>query len=237
MGAERIAIITARGGSKRIPRKNILPFCGKPLIAYAILAARESGLFAEVMVSTDDEEIAQVARDYGAAVPFLRSKEAADDHATTSAVLQEVLQTYAADGRTFETACCLYPTAPFVTAELLQEAAARLEESRADCVLPVAAFSFPPQRGMAIRDGKAVYVQPQMRDVRSQDLEPMYHDAGQFYFFRTAPFLETGVLVGDNTVAIVLPQSQVQDIDNPEDLEVAAWKYRFLQSQGDKDKD
>ena len=230
-----LAVITARGGSKRIPHKNIAPFCGKPMIAYAIGAAAESGLFSEIMVSTDDGEIAEVARACGAKTPFMRSAENSDDNATTSDVLREVLRCYAQEGRYFETACCIYPTAPFLTGDVLKRAAVLLAESGADTVMPVVAFSFPPQRGMVMRGGRLSYERPECRDMRSQDLETIYHDCGQFYFFRTAPFLRTGVLVGENTAGIELPELRVQDIDNPQDLELAELKYRFLQEQAKRE--
>ena len=224
----RIAIITARGGSKRIPRKNIRHFCGRPALSYAIRAARESGLFTEVMVSTEDEEIKAVAEAEGASVPFLRSAETANDHATTAQVLTEVLQEYAARGMTFEEACCLYPTAVFVTAAQLQEAAALLEKENADTVMPVTAFDFPPQRGMRFENGRLSYAFPEYRDARSQDLPQMVHDIGQFYFFRTAPFLKSGLLIGENTAGIPVPAMQAQDIDTEEDWEMAEYKYRYL---------
>ena len=230
---KRIAIITARGGSKRIPRKNIKPFCGKPALSYAIRAAKDSGLFQEVMVSTEDEEIKALAEKEGAVVPFLRSAETANDQATTAQVLQEVLREYARRGETFEEACCLYPTAVFVTAEQLQEAATVLEQDEVSTVMPVAAFSFPPQRGMVWEDGKLSYAFPEHRDTRSQDLPAMVHDVGQFYFFKTAPFLETGVLVGENTAGILVPAMAAQDIDTEEDWEVAEFKYRYLHREED----
>ena len=176
-----IAIITARGGSKRIPGKNIKEFMGRPMLTYAIEAALEAGIFREVMVSTDDEEIAQIAREAGASVPFMRSEATSGDFATTDDVLMEVLQTYEKRGELFDYMTCIYPTAPFVTAGKLQEAMDLLIEKDASGVMPVVRFSFPPQRGMAIREGKLAYCYPENAMKRSQDLEPMYHDSGQFY--------------------------------------------------------
>jgi N-acylneuraminate cytidylyltransferase len=167
-----VAIITARGGSKRIPRKNIRPFLGKPIMAYVIDAALQSGLFDEVMVSTDDTEIASVARHYGAVVPFLRAAETADDFATTADVLREVLGQYAGQQRVFDYACCLYPTAPFVTTGLLQQAFSTLTEKRFDTVYPVQRFGFPIQRAVSLRDEKVHWFQPEYALTRSQDLEP-----------------------------------------------------------------
>lgn len=222
-----IAIITARGGSKRIPRKNIREFCGKPILAYSIQATRECGLFDRVMVSTDDEEIAEMARRYGAEVPFRRSEEAAGDFATTTSVLLEVLGEYEKRGECFDTLCCVYPTAPFVTAERLRQAVSLLEESGADSVLPVVRFSFPPQRCVVMQEGRLQFKWPEYAQTRSQDLEPFYHDAGQFYCLRVKSFLEQRALVMDNTVPLILPEMEIQDIDTEEDWELAQVKYRM----------
>lgn len=226
-----IAIITARGGSKRIPRKNIKKFCGKPIIAYSIEAALEAGIFDEVMVSTDDEEIAEVAEEYGAKVPFFRSKETSNDYATTGDVMKEVLNKYKNDGKEFKYVCCIYPTAPFVTAEKLKTAVNLLKESSADSVLPVTEFSFPPMRGMHMIDGKVQYVFPEYRNVRSQDIEPIYHDCGQFCCFCAERFLKEGILITENTKAIVMSGLEVQDIDNETDWKIAEMKYSLLKNQ------
>lgn len=222
-----IAIITARGGSKRIPRKNIKDFCGKPILAYSVEAALKSGLFDRVMVSTDDKEIAETAKRYGAEVPFERSRETAGDFATTSEVLLEVFTEYEKRGERFDLACCLYPTAPFVTAERLRQAVSLLQESGADSVLPVVRFSFPPQRCFVIKEGCLQFRWPEYAQTRSQDLEPFYHDAGQFYCLRTKSFLEQRVLVMRKTVPLVLPEMEIQDIDTEEDWELAQVKYRL----------
>ena len=264
----KIAIITARGGSKRIPGKNIRPFCGKPILTYSIEAARACGLFDTVMVSTDDEAIADIARQAGAQVPFLRSAAASNDYATTSDVLMEVLQEYtkrnaqagcdgafagdAAEGVIvpdstakspasaagacdlpgacpYDIACCLYPTAPFVTAARLREGMELLAaDETADTVLPVVAYSFPPQRGVYIEDGRVVIADPESYPKRSQDLKRMYHDCGQFYIFRTAPFLRTGRLIGANVIPLPLSELEVQDIDSETDWQLAELKYRLL---------
>ena len=168
-----VAIITARGGSKRIPHKNVRDFCGKPIISYSICAALSSGAFDEVMVSTDEEAIAAVAREYGASVPFLRSAETADDYASTDDVIREVLLAYESRGIYFQRFCCIYPTAPFVTAKKLQTAMALLEE--AESVMPVVPFSYPPQRGLILKDGRIRRKYPEFLSARSQDLEKMYH--------------------------------------------------------------
>ncbi|GAB3894948.1 pseudaminic acid cytidylyltransferase [Spirosoma agri] len=226
-----VAIITARGGSKRIPRKNIRPFLGKPIIAYVIDAARQSGLFADVMVSTDDEEIATLARQYGASVPFLRKAETADDFATTADVLHEVLNQYAHQSSLFNYACCLYPTAPFVTPVLLQRAFATLSEKQFDTVYPVQSFGFPIQRAVMLADDKVRWVQPEHALTRSQDLEPAYHDAGQFYFFSTNTFLRTRRLITDNSGGIVISEMDAHDIDTETDWRLAELKFQLSRNR------
>lgn len=227
-----VAIITARGGSKRIPRKNIKSFCGKPILAYSIEAALDSGIFDKVMVSTEDDEIADVAKRYGAEVPFSRSPETANDFAVTSQVLAEVFEEFERREWRFDLACCLYPTAPFVRAERLKEAMELLETTGADSVLPVVRFGFPPQRGVVIREGSLKYVYPEHRNTRSQDLEPQYHDVGQFYCLNVASFAEQRALVMERTVPLILPEMEVQDIDTEEDWEIAEMKYELLRRRG-----
>ena len=227
----KIAIITARGGSKRIPRKNIKEFCGKPILAYSIEAALESGLFDTVMVSTDDEEFAGIAGQYGAEVPFYRSERTANDFATTNDVLLEVLEEYEKRGERYDMGCCIYPTAPFVTAKKLQDAMKQLEESNADTLIPVVAFSYPPQRAMIVREGRLVFEYPQYLDSRSQDLEPHYHDVGQFYLFRTEAFRQNRKLMLGDILPYVVSELEVQDIDNQTDWEIAEIKYRFMKEQ------
>jgi N-acylneuraminate cytidylyltransferase len=223
-----VAIITARGGSKRIPRKNIRPFLGRPIIAYSIEAALGSDLFDEVMVSTDDDEIAEIARDQGAAVPFLRSAQTSDDHSTTAEVLREVLGQYREHGRTFDYVCCIYPTAPFVTAEKLRQAFDKLVGSRAEIVLPVARFSFPIWRAFRMEGGRLSYIWPENAPKRSQDLPPAFQDAGQFYFLRPASLRGSRVLVTENNVGIEVDEREVQDIDNEQDWQLAELKYRLM---------
>lgn len=223
-----VAIITARGGSKRIPRKNIRVFCGKPIIAYTIEAALGSKLFDEVMVSTEDDEIAAVAEKYGAKIPFRRSIATADDFATTADVLNEVLSEYKKRGQEFDWMCCLYPTAPLVTAETLREAWTYLQEKQADALTPVVKFSYPPQRCFILENGYLRYKWPEYIRSRSQDLEPFYHDAGQFYFNRVQGFQEGKVA---KLVPYILDDLQVQDIDNLEDWEMAEIKYKLLQKR------
>lgn len=223
-----IAVITARGGSKRIPGKNKKEFLGKPIICYSIEAALDSGLFEEVMVSTDDEEIAEIARKSGAKVPFLRSAAASDDYATTDDVLMEVLEEYEKRGRKFAYMACIYPTAPFVTAEKLKEAFRLLVENQAFGVMPVVRFSFPPQRGMKVREGRLVYCYPENAMKRSQDLEPVYHDCGQFYFYHVEKYRACRGDLEDGYVPIPVPETEVQDIDNMTDWKLAEMKYRMM---------
>ncbi len=226
-----LAVITARGGSKRIPRKNIKEFCGKPILAYSIEAALGAGVFDEVMVSTEDAEIAEIAKARGAKVPFFRSSESANDYATTADVLLEVLEQYRRIGREFDYVCCIYPTAPFVSAEKLKNAMELLAGQGADSLLPVVRFGFPPQRSVVIKDGLLQFKWPEHMLTRSQDLEPFYHDAGQFYCVRTDSFLEQKKMVMEKTVPMVMPESEVQDIDTEEDWKVAEAKYRAVKKE------
>lgn len=225
-----LAMITARGGSKRIPRKNIKDFNGKPIIAYSIEAALEAGVYDEVMVSTDDEEIAEIARKYGASVPFLRSEKTSNDFATTSDVIHEVIEEYEKRGQSFDILTCIYPTAPFITAEKLKKAVDELKASDADSLIPVVRFSYPPQRAMEIKDGMLVFRQPENLSKRSQDLEPHYHDAGQFYVTRTESFLRTNSLFTGKILPLELSELEVQDIDNEVDWKLAELKYSMIHS-------
>lgn len=224
-----IAIITARGGSKRIPKKNIKEFYGKPIIAYSIEAAIKSKLFDVVMVSTDSEEIAETAREYGAEVPFLRSEKTSDDFATTNDVLEEVLDRYSEKGITFDIMACIYPTAPFVNTSRLKEAYTLLKDDNNTSVMTVTQYSFPPQRGLVIKNGKMIYREEEYRLTRSQDLEPIYHDAGQFYFYR----IIGNRFVDGNYAAVILSEAEVQDIDNISDWKIAELKYKLLNERGE----
>lgn len=223
----RIAIITARGGSKRIPKKNIKEFCGKPIIAYSIEAALNSNVFDEVMVSTDSEEIAEIAKKYGANVPFMRSKETSNDFATTSDVIVEVLEQYAVKGYNVTQACCIYPTAPFITADKLKTSMEMLEDE-VDTVIPVVQFSYPPQRGMIVKDTYLALKEPQYSRTRSQDLEAMYHDCGQYYCFKVETFLKTRNLLEGKVRPFVCSELEVQDIDNDVDWKLAELKYQMM---------
>lgn len=228
MGIKNIAIITARGGSKRIPKKNIRNFNGKPIIAYSIEAALESGIFDEVMVSTDSEEIAEIARKYGANVPFMRSADTSSDSATTADVLCEVLNEYKKLGQIFEYMCCIYPTAPFVTSEKLKMAYDKVKQENVDEVMPVVTFSFPPQRGQVIKDGKLYMLNPECKNVQSQKLEKVYHDCGQFYFMDVGVFEKSGGDIHDNICPLVMSELEVQDIDNETDWKIAEMKYKIM---------
>ena len=227
MSTKNLAIITARGGSKRIPRKNIKPFCGKPILCYSIEAALSSGVFDEVMVSTDDEEIAQVAKKAGAKVPFFRSAETADDYASTDDVIMEVIKAYQQIGQYFDSFCCIYPTALFLSSERLRSAMELLKE--ADSVMPVVPFSYPPQRGLIVNGAGFVERQfPEYATARSQDLPKIYHDCGQFYACRTDAFLAAGTTDVERLLPLVLTELEVQDIDTMEDWDLAELKYRML---------
>jgi len=228
-GSNRVAIITARGGSKRVPRKNIRSFDGLPIIVRVIDSALDSGLFDEVMVSTDDAEIAEVAIEAGAAVPFRRRAATADDHASSSDVLREVLAAYASRSRHFSHACCLYPTAPFITAEALRTAWQELHGGVHDTVFPIVRFPSPVQRALRkAANGRLERIQPEFELTRSQDLEPCYYDAGQFYWFEVAAFLRRRTLLSSNSAGIVVDGTSVHDIDDEEDWMVAERKFQWL---------
>jgi N-acylneuraminate cytidylyltransferase len=226
----RLCIIPARGGSKRIPRKNIKLFLGKPIIAYSIEVALQSQLFDEVMVSTDDEEIARIANSYGAKTPFLRSKETANDHATTFDVLKEVIKDYdQKKNLTLTQVCCIYPTAPLVTVKKLEHAYQVLLKNKFDTVFPVMRFGFPIQRALRITDSNKVdFFYKEHEKTRSQDLEAAFHDAGQFYWFNVAPCMAADSLLTDNCGSIEISEMEGQDIDNEVDWILAELKYELL---------
>lgn len=221
-----IAIITARGGSKRIPKKNIKEFCGKPIIAYSIEAALKSGVFEEVMVSTDSQEIVDIAKMYGANVPFMRSEKTSDDYATTADVIREVLDMYENQGKVFDYIVCIYPTAPFITDEKLRTAVQILQKENVDSVVPVVKYDFPPQRAFLIQDNQLVYQYPDYAKKRSQDLEPIYHDCGQFYACNVQSFRKYSSVVMPKSMPIIIPDEEVQDIDTFSDWNLAEIKYK-----------
>lgn len=226
--SKSIAIITARGGSKRIPKKNIKAFCGKPILAYSVEAALNAGCFDRVMVSTDSGEIAEIARKYGAEVPFMRSEKTSDDFATTAEVLMEVLAEYEKRGEVFQQMACLYPTAPFVTAEKLRSAIEMLKREDIVMVQPVVAFSYPPQRGYVIQGDFMEMKWKENYPKRSQDLEKLYHDAGQFYCYDVDTFIRAGGVILEGISPIVLDELEVQDIDSETDWRLAELKYQMM---------
>jgi pseudaminic acid cytidylyltransferase len=223
-----IAIIPARGGSKRIPQKNIKEFLGKPIIAYAIQKAMDSGLFHTIVVSTDDEAVKKVALAYGAEVPFMRSAENANDHATTFDALQEVLENYRKLGETFDEACCIYPCSPLLEITSLQKAKELLSDKKFDCVFPIVPFSFPIQRALRMNaEAQVAFLEQETALTRTQDLEKFYHDSGQFYYFNVQQILKKGLLLTDNSGSIVLDELDVQDIDVLSDWKIAEIKYQL----------
>tara|TARA_R110002049_G_scaffold2365_2_gene17262 strand:- start:19173 stop:19877 length:705 start_codon:yes stop_codon:yes gene_type:complete len=223
-----LAIIPARGGSKRIPRKNVKLFLGKPIIAYSIEAALKSNLFDAVMVSTDDEEIARIAINYGAKVPFLRSSNNASDFAVLADVVHEVVTNYNEQNKSFDNICCVLPTAPFITSNKISEAYNKLTEGNFDSVFPVLEFSFPIQRSLKIEANKVTMVWSDHLNTRSQDLEPRYHDSGQFYWLKESTFRKEKKLFTDNSGAIIISELHAQDIDTETDWKLAEIKYKLM---------
>lgn len=220
----RLAIIPARGGSKRIEKKNIKPFLGKPIMVYSIEAALASGLFDEVMVSTDDAEFAEVARSFGASVPFLRSESSSGDYAPLSAVIDEVVERYRSEGKEFESWCCILSTAPFVSSDMLQDSYRIFSGQGFDTLRPVVRFSYPIQRAFRMgKDSSVEFFNPETASMRSQDLEPAFHDAGLFYWGTVAKGFS-----GKRWGAFEIPESACQDIDTPEDWAMAEMKYKLL---------
>lgn len=222
---KNLCIIPARGGSKRIPRKNVKPFLGKPILAYSIDAATKSGLFDEIMVSTDDDEIAAVAREYGANVPFMRSAEASSDYATTADVLKEVIAKYKEMGQDFDNFCCFYATAPLVQSKDVIAAFERLQNSGFTCVYPVVQFSYPIWRCLDLsEDGSMKRHWPEYEKSRSQDLPKEYHDTGTFYWYKTNEWLSGYIKLG----GIEVSETTIQDIDTETDWQLAEMKYKLL---------
>src|SRR5690606_5572843 len=214
----KVAIIPARGGSKRIPRKNINTFAGKPMIQWSIEAAIESGCFDQVLVSTDDTEIAEISKLSGADVPFIRPAEFSDDHTPTSAVMRQALENLAGQGVEVKIACCIYATAPFVTANDISAGLEKFDSGKNDYVVSVTSYEFPIQRACRITpEGKLEMINPQNYLVRSQDLEDFYQDAGQFYWGVSSAWLKELPVFGDKTAPLIIPRHRVQDIDTQED--------------------
>jgi N-acylneuraminate cytidylyltransferase len=222
-----IAIIPARGGSKRIPQKNIRDFLGKPIMAYSIECALKSGMFSEVMVSTDNEGIALIAKVYGAKIPFYRSAENSNDFATLNDVISEVLECYKEDGKQFDYGCCILPTAPFITIEKLKGAFLMLVNGGFDSVRPIVKFGSPIQRAFKLLpDNRVQMFYPEYAQMRSQDLEPAYHDAGQFYWFKTDKML-SGTFKG----GIIIKEIEAHDIDTIDDWELAELKMKLINKE------
>jgi len=232
--ASRIAIIPARGGSKRIPRKNIKPFHGQPMIAYSIRAALASGVFDRVIVSTDDEEIAEVALGYGAEIPFLRPTDLANDHAGTGEVIIHALQWLEDAGQSYDAACCIYATAPFLDPERLQEGWACLQQPGKRFAFSVTSYAFPIQRALRkTEDGSVEMFWPENLTRRSQDLEHAYHDAAQFYWGWREAWLQGEITFSRISAPVILPRAQVVDIDTPEDWDVAELTYAAMKARKD----
>lgn len=230
----RLAVIPARGGSKRIPRKNIKPFCGKPMIAWSIEAALASGCFDAVIVSTDDVEIAEVARHYGADVPFMRPAELSDDYVGTVPVIRHAIEWFIANGQAPEQVCCIYATAPFVTADSIRKGLSVLQHASVDYAFTVTSYAFPIQRAVRLTEsGRVEMFQPEQFNTRSQDLEEAYHDAGQFYWGVAEAWLESRALFGCGSAPILLPRHRVQDIDTAEDWLRAEWMFKAMLADED----
>lgn len=226
----KVAIIPARGGSKRIPRKNIKSFCGKPMIAWSIEAALNAACFDQILVSTDDSEIANVALDYGAAVPFMRPPELSDDSTGTIPVIRHAIEWLNRNDRAVEQACCLYATAPFVTPAVLKEGLDILVGAGCDYAFSVTSYAFPIQRAIRItKEGRVEMFHPENFNTRSQDLEEAWHDAGQFYWGRAEAWLQGKMIFGSDSAPIRLPRHRVQDIDTPEDWDRAEWLFKAMQ--------
>jgi len=223
-----LAIITARGGSKRIPHKNIKLFCGRTIISFSIEAALQSNLFDEVMVSTDSLEIANISKEFGARVPFMRSEENSNDYAGTSDVILEVLNNYKEIGKEYDEICCIYPTAPFIDSAMLINSYKLLKDDDIYNVVPMVKFSFPPQRGVVLKDGMSYPFDKQAIELRSQDLDSVYHDAGMFYWIKVKEFIKNDAILYNKTKPYIISELESQDIDNEEDWILAELKYKKL---------
>ena len=221
-----LAMIAARGGSKRIERKNIRNFCGRPIIYYSINAARESKIFTEIMASTDDEEISRVAASFGASVPFKRSAEKSGDMATLADAALEVIANFEAMGKHFDYICLILPTAPFINAEIIKNTFAKITEGGYDSLFPIVRFAYPIYRALNFEDGRVSMIWPENINKRSQDLKPAFHDAGQFYWLNVKSFKEQKKVFMLNSSAVELPETVVQDIDCETDWKIAEIKYK-----------
>lgn len=228
----KLAVIPARGGSKRIPRKNVKSFGGKPMIEWSVAAALESGCFDRIVVSTDDEEIAETARRAGAEVPFMRPPQLSDDYTGTIPVIRHAVEMVSAAGIQVTQACCIYATAPFLQAQDLRKGLLLLEESGCDYVFSVTSYAFPIQRAIRLTpQGRVEMFNPEHFMTRSQDLEEAYHDAGQFYWGTGSAWRQEKTIFGVNSASLILPRHRVQDIDTPEDWERAEWLFKAMRAE------
>jgi pseudaminic acid cytidylyltransferase len=225
-----LAIIPARGGSKRIPKKNIKNFLGKPIIAYSIEAAFNSNVFDEIMVSTDDDDIAALARQYGAQIPFKRSSNASNDFATTYDVIEEVILEYQNLDKKFDSVCCIYACAPFITGSMLKSSYLLMNNMGFDSVFPIMEYGNPIQRALKLFDGKVSFINPEFSLTRSQDFDKTYHDAGQFYWINSSVVLKNKKILTNNSGGIIISELEGQDIDNEIDWKIAELKYELLQN-------
>ena len=227
----KLCVIPARGGSKRIPRKNIKLFCGKPMIAWSIEAALQSGCFDQIIVSTDDAEITEVAGQHGAQVPFMRPASLSDDHTGTTAVIAHAIDWFAEQGQMPAQVCCLYATAPFIATADLKAGLQTLVDTGCEYAFSVTSYAFPIQRAIRITEAKRVEMfNPEHFSTRSQDLEEAYHDAGQFYWGRTSAWRANKLIFGPDSAPVLLPRHRVQDIDTPEDWLRAEWLFKAMQA-------
>lgn len=229
-----VAVIPARGGSKRIPRKNIRSFAGKPMIAWPIEAALQSCCFDQVIVSTDDAEIADIARASGAKVPFMRPETLSDDHTGTTPVIRNAIEWFVAQGIVPEQVCCIYATAPFVRPEDIRKGLEVLNSEGCEFAFSVTSYAFPIQRALRLTEqGRVEMFQPEHFNTRSQDLEEAYHDAGQFYWGQSSAWLAGKPIFSPSAAPVILPRYRVQDIDTPEDWERAEWMFRAMRETGE----
>lgn len=230
----KIAIIPARGGSKRIPRKNIREFMGSPMITWSIRAAQRAQIFEHIIVSTDDQEIAEIARSEGAETPFFRPQSLADDHTPTAPVIAHAIEEAEAIWGTVKVACCIYATAPFIQTDDLHASFKRLSDTRADYAFPVTSYPFPIQRAVRLTDDDRMSMfAPEHFLTRSQDLEEAYHDAGQFYWGWRNSWFGGNEIIGPNAAPLIIPRHRVQDIDTPEDWVRAEMLFATLRGEGE----
>lgn len=228
-----VAIIPARGGSKRIPRKNVKDFCGKPMIAWSIEAAKASGCFDKIIVSTDDREIAAIAIQFGAEIPFIRPAALSDDYTGTIPVIRNAVEWLNQNDATVDYACCIYATAPFILPEDLKQGLQLIKDAGSSYAFSVTSYAFPIQRSVRItKNGRVAMFNPEHFQTRSQDLEEAWHDAGQFYWGTAEAWCEERAIFGEDSLPVRLPRHRVQDIDTAEDWVRAEWLFRAMQAEG-----